>query len=177
MPITVKQQRFVEEYLVDLNATQAALRAGYSPHTAKEQAARLLSKANVAAEIEKAIQARSERTRITADRVVWELASMGLYDPGDIAQAEIKGPRDIASLPDQVRRAIIGWSWDRYGNFVLKLSPKTPSLELIGRHLGMFKDKLEVTGSVSLEEITAAARAYEQEQARIRDQQDRATLN
>jgi phage terminase small subunit len=65
--MTPRQQRFVEEYLVDLNATQAAIRAGYSARTANEQGARLLANASVAAAIQAAQQARSDRMQITHD--------------------------------------------------------------------------------------------------------------
>lgn len=65
---------------------------------------------------------------------------MAFYDPADIAGANISGPQDIPNLPEDVRRAIIGWSWDKQGNFILKLSPKTPSLELLGRHLILWRD-------------------------------------
>jgi len=147
MALTDKQRRFVEEYLVDLNATQAAIRAGYSANTAASQGERLLRNAEIRTAIERAQAERSQRTRVTADRVIAELARMALYDPADIAGAEIASPADIAKLPEAVRRAIIGWSWDKQGRFTLKLSPKTPSLDLLGRHLGLFKDRMELTGS------------------------------
>jgi phage terminase small subunit len=68
--ITPKQKRFVEEYLVDLNATQAAVRAGYSARTAEQQGARLLGNVKVAAAIQVAQSARSERLRLTQDDVL-----------------------------------------------------------------------------------------------------------
>lgn len=70
MAITPKQQRFAEEYLIDLNASQAAIRAGYSEATAPEQASRLLKNANVRAMIDERMAERSERTAITADYVL-----------------------------------------------------------------------------------------------------------
>ncbi|MEQ8511213.1 MAG: terminase small subunit [Algiphilus sp.] len=139
--LNAKQRAFVFEYLVDMNATQAAIRAGYSPRTAKSQGQRLLTNADIAAAIQAAQEQRQERTEITADRVVRELSRMALYDPADIVRHHVTKPEDIAELPEDVRRAIIGWSWDRHGNFVLKLSPKTPSLDLLARHLGMLRDR------------------------------------
>jgi hypothetical protein len=68
--LTPKQRRFVDEYLVDLNATQAAIRAGYSPRTANEQGARLLANASVAAAARSAQLARSERLQLTQDHVL-----------------------------------------------------------------------------------------------------------
>ena len=83
--MTPKQQRFVEEYLVDLNATQAALRAGYSAKTARTIAAENLAKPNIQARISTLKQARSERTQIEADRVVQELARVAFARMGQIA--------------------------------------------------------------------------------------------
>lgn len=137
--LTPRQERFVAEYLVDLNATQAAIRAGYSPKTANEQAARLLANVSVQAAVHEAQAARQTRTEVTQDQVVTELARMAFYDVGAIAAHPMSGPEDIAALPEDVRRAIVGWSWDKAGNFTVKLSPKTPSLDLLARHLGLLK--------------------------------------
>ena len=70
MALNPKQQRFCEEYMIDLNATQAAIRAGYAVKTATEQASRLLTNVNVSREIEKLQALQSRRTGITADRVI-----------------------------------------------------------------------------------------------------------
>src|SRR5215213_1985099 len=93
--LTARQARFVEEYLVDLNATQAAIRAGYSARTANEQASRLLANVSVAAAISEALAARAERTQITADQVVEELAAIGFAKLGDYAEW---GPERFALL-------------------------------------------------------------------------------
>lgn len=137
--LTPRQERFVAEYLVDLNATQAAIRAGYSARTANREGTRLLSHAVIQEMIQKAQADRQERTEVTQDRVVLELARMAFYDAGEIASHPLAGPQDIPRLPENVRRAIVGWSWDKAGNFVVRLSPKTPSLDLLARHLGMLK--------------------------------------
>lgn len=149
--LTPKQARFVDEYLIDLNATQAAIRAGYSAKTATWIGPQLLVKTHVAKAIAERKQVRSEHAEVKQHDVLRELKSLAMYDPADIAGAQVNGPADIARLPEATRRAIIGWSWDKHGNFVLKLSPKTPSLELLGRHLGMWKDKLEIGGGVKVE--------------------------
>jgi len=84
--LTNKQQRFVEEYIVDLNATQAAIRAGYAPHTAPEQASRLLTNVKVGAAIEAARGKQAERTAIRADAVLrrwWDIATA---DPNELIQ-------------------------------------------------------------------------------------------
>lgn len=146
MPLTLKQQRFVEEYLLDLNATAAAKRAGYSEKTAGQQGERLLRNAEIADAVAEAQAQRSQRTEVDADRVLRELAVIGFLDPADLATVvATSGPGDIPKLPERVRRAIVGWNWDKAGNFTLKLAPKTTALEMIGRHLAMFTDKTNTT--------------------------------
>lgn len=141
MTLTPKQSRFVEEYLVDLNATQAAVRAGYSERTANEQGARLLANVSVAQAIAAAQDERSSRTQMDADQVLRELGQIGFFDPA--ALRGVRGPEDVAALPPEVRRVIVGWSWDKHGNFVVKLASKMTALELLGRHFSMWNDKLK----------------------------------
>ena len=81
MPLNDRQARFVAEYLVDLNATQAAIRSGYSARSAYSTGERMLRNAEVAAAIAEAQAARSRRTEVTADRVVLELARVAFGDP------------------------------------------------------------------------------------------------
>lgn len=157
--MTPKQQRFVEEYLVDLNATQAAIRAGYSPRTANEQGARLLANVSVAAAIAERRAALSASVEVTQERIIAEYARMAFYDPASIAGQVMAGPQDIAKLPEDVRRSIVGWGWDKAGNFTLKLADKGAALTNLGRHLGMFKDKLEVGITEDLAAAIAARRA------------------
>lgn len=154
-----KQARFVQEYLIDLNATQAAIRAGYSAKTAEQQGSRLLGNAKVS----EAIAARQKRVagklEVTQERIAEEYARMAFYDPADLGVDGIEAPADIAKLPEDVRRAIVGWSWDKAGNFTLKLADKNAALTNLGRHLGMFKDRLEVEPGEGLAAIIAARRA------------------
>lgn len=154
--MTPKQTRFVEEYLIDLNATQAAIRAGYSENTADVIGCENLGKPYIAAAIAEAQAKLAEKAGVSAERIVQEFCCLGLYDPADIASQGISGPEDIASLPENVRRAIIGWSWDRNGNFILKLADKAGSLVNLGRHLGMFTDKVQHSGKIELEQMTDA---------------------
>ena len=88
--LTDRQARFCEEYLIDLNATQAAIRAGYSEKTAREQAAQNLSKLNIQEKIAELKAERSKRTEITQDSVIQELAA--------VARAEVKGVRVVDKL-------------------------------------------------------------------------------
>jgi phage terminase small subunit len=81
--LTSRQSRFVEEYLIDLNGKQAAVRAGYSAKSAEVQASRLLRNTAVQAALGEAMQARSQRTEVTADRVVAELAKLAFADMRD----------------------------------------------------------------------------------------------
>jgi len=136
--LTKKQEFFVKEYLIDLNGTQAAIRAGYSGKSADRIAIDLLSKNHVAVLIQQAMDERAAKLGISAENVLNELRCMAHYDPADIVRESVRCPEDILKLPEDVRRAIIGWGWDKLGNFTLKLSPKTPSLDLIGKHLKLF---------------------------------------
>src|SRR5215210_4507441 len=145
MSLTDKQARFAEEYLLDLNGKQAAIRAGYSEDTAEQQAARLLRNVKVAAAIAAGQAARSERTQVTADRVLRELADLAFFDPADLVRIPIEGPTDLAKRSERVRRAVLGWGWDKHGNFTLKLSNKLSALIECGRHIGI-SQKVEHSG-------------------------------
>lgn len=150
MSLTAKQQRFVEEYLVDLNATQAAIRAGYSAQTASEIGYENLSKPQIAEAIAAARVALAANTGVSQERIIAEFCRMGFYDPASIAGQPMRGPEDIPSLPEEVRRAIVGWGWDKAGNFTLKLADKNAALVNLGRHLGMFTDKVETKGEMAI---------------------------
>lgn len=151
MALTAKQSRFVEEYLIDLNATQAAIRAGYSAKTAGAVGFENLKKPEIAEAIATKRGELSTRTEVTVDRIVTELARIGFYDPADYAAiTHVSGPIDIPSLPEHVRRAIVGWEWDKNGNFTLKLGDKLSALDKLGKHLGMFTDKVEHSGAVNI---------------------------
>ena len=116
MALTEKQKRFVAEYLVDLNATQAAIRAGYSERTANRIGAENLTKPDIQAAVKAAIEDRAKRTEVTQDMVVEELRKVAFAKAAD------------------------------YSDSTLKYSNKLKALELIGRHLGMFTDKVEHSG-------------------------------
>ena len=163
--LTPKQKRFVEEYLIDLNATQAAIRAGYSQRTANEQGARLLVNVSIAAAIEAAKEKRSERTEITQDMVLQELAKIGFSDirkvvrwgetmvrtetdkDGNDVEAPYHGLAliDSTEIDDATAAAISEVTEGRNG-LTVKLHDKKGALVDIGRHLGMFKDRVEHTG-------------------------------
>lgn len=111
MALNAKQSRFVDEYMVDLNATQAAIRAGYSEKTANEQGARLLVNVSIQEAVQEARQKRQERVELTQDMVVEELRKVGFADAADYTDAK------------------------------LKYSNKLRALELLGKHIGIFEKR------------------------------------
>lgn len=141
--LSPRQQRFVEEYLVDLNATQAAFRAGYSPKTVEQQGSRLLGNVKVAAAIERAKAARSIRTQIKADRVLEELARVGLFD---LRKAAKWGPggvtlKNSTDLDDDTAAGIasVESKPSEFGDSIkIKAHDKISALKLLGDHLGLF---------------------------------------
>lgn len=147
MALTDKQRRFVEEYLVDLNATQAAIRAGYSAKTASSQGERLLRNAEVRAAVSAGQKARSERTGITADRVLAELEKIAFADPRCVMSWGPKGVilRDSAELTD-AEAAVLAEVAETKDGMRVKLHSKLDALGKLGQHLGLFKEKIEVTG-------------------------------
>lgn len=150
--MTPKQERFVQEYLVDLNATQAAIRAGYSVKTAGQIGVENLKKP----EIQQAIQAErtrlAERVEITQERVLAEYAKIAFFDPRDVftEQGAIKPisewPPGAAAAISAFDVAEIGDDGDTIGMIKkLKLIDKKGALDSLARHLGMFVDKQEVS--------------------------------
>lgn len=148
--LTPKQQRFVEEYLVDLNATQAAIRAGYSPSTAKEIGAQNLTKLNVRTYIDAELAERSRRTGINQDRVIRELARIAFVNAPDVIDpqtATVKSGAtedDTAAIASVKVKKVNGEQFDSTEREI-KFADKLKALELLGKHLGMFKDKVEVS--------------------------------
>lgn len=215
--LTAKQQRFVVEYLVDLNATQAAIRAGYSPKTAAEQAHQLLRKTSVAAAISKAQGKRADRTEITADLVLRELWDVATADPNELIQFRRGACKDcwVAGAADEeledqahggalkrVRKAedisaaaeanpecptCAGEGSGRAYIFdtrslsrgaaklyagvkvtkdgvEVKMHDRVNALIQVGRHLGMFKDKMEHDVGETLEALIRASTAPKPEE-------------
>lgn len=174
--MTPKQARFVAEYLIDLNATQAAIRAGYSKRTANEQGSRLLTNVSVKAAIAQAQEKRARRTEITQDRVLEELAKIGFSDvrkavnwkanvvgmvEGEDGEHRLAVTNEVClidsdKIDDETAAAVAEISQNAQGGLKVKLHDKLGALTQIGRHLGMFKDKLEVSSPV---EEAAALRA------------------
>lgn len=152
--LTKKQKLFIDEYLIDLNATQAAIRAGYSVKTAQEQASRLLSNVMVQQAIAIAMAERSKRTGVNQDRVVLELAKIAFVKMTDIVDdhGRIKGTAtddDLACIESIKYKE----SDNEFGGSVereVKIGSKLKALELLGKHLGMWNDKLDVNVTVPI---------------------------
>lgn len=148
-----RQDVFVEEYLVDLNATQAAIRAGYSVKTANEQASRLLTNVKVQTKIAKAMAERSKRTGVNQDRVVLELAKIGFVNPADVIDPKtgeiLQGASDddLACIQSvKVKKTIKGKSVIEERE--VRLHDKIKALEKLGQHLGMWNDKIDLNVAV-----------------------------
>ena len=151
--MTKKQKRFIEEYLIDLNATQAAIRAGYSPDTAYSIGNENLKKPEIKSHIDKAMAERSKRTGVNADRVVMELAKIAFVNADDVIDfktATVKEgalPEDLAAIQSVKVKTFGEDGLERE----IKMADKIKTLELLGRHLGMFKDKVEVSCTLETE--------------------------
>ena len=150
MALTEKQKLFANEYLIDLNATRA-YKSAYprikSDDVAAQAGSRMLRNVKVSEYIQKRIDERQKRTEVTQDMVIKELAAIAFAKATDYAlvrngNVEI---RDTDELTEEQIKAIAGIKEGKFG-IEIKLNDKEKALELIGRHLGMFKDKVEVSG-------------------------------
>ena len=149
--MTEREANFCQEYLVDLNATQAAIRAGYPARSAHSHAYEFLKKPSIRREIDRLMAERSRRTSVTADRVLLELARIAFANPLGVLDMESGAVRkgmtqDDAALIAGVRFKVVP---NREGQSVereVKLHDRVKALELLGKHLGMFGDRVKVDG-------------------------------
>jgi phage terminase small subunit len=147
--LTAKQEEFCQQYLVDLNGTQAAIRAGYSKDTATVIACENLTKPNIQQRISELMAIRSERTHVSQDRVVKELARLGFADMRDYAEWDRSNVKlKDSSLLDADQAACIesiGQTVSQHGGSIsFKLHSKPKALELLASHLGMIKSNVRV---------------------------------
>lgn len=166
--LTPKQERFVQEYLLDLNATQAAIRAGYSAKSADKIGSQLLGKTGVSAEIARAMEARNARTGIDADWVLRRLAQDATADLADLYD-DNGGLKAVKEWPMAWRTGLVagvetvherdGVDPDGNPSFVtvrkVKLLDRSKLLEMIGKHIevGAFKEKVEHSGEIKTPEL------------------------
>lgn len=154
--LTDKQQRFVEEYLIDLNATQAAIRAGYKESEYTDtNANKLLENTRIKQEIEKAIAERSRRTGITQDRVLNELAKIAFANAKDILDFKTATVKEDASEEDLACIQAVKVKRQTSAKGTLEerqvtLYDKKAALELLGKHLGLFKDNIALEADTEI---------------------------
>ena len=161
MKLTPKQMRFVDEYMVDFNATQAAIRAGYKAKTAHVIGAENLRKPKIAEEIARRQKDLQKRTEVSQDRVVKELARIAFANIADYIHVETqtRTKDDGTEVTYQTvmfnetqelsadQRAALAVVKQSVNGVELKLHDKIKALELLGRHIGMFNDKLSLSGT------------------------------
>jgi phage terminase small subunit len=169
--LTPKQAEFVQEYLIDLNATQAATRAKYSPKNACFIGAQLLRKPLVRAAIDAAQKKRAHKLEISAERVLLEVARLSFFDPRKLFHPD-GTPKPVHELDDDTAAAIAGLdvsttrTEDGESALVLKykLAGKDGSLDKLMKHLGLYKADNEQAG----EGLAAALLAGRERLAKLR---------
>ena len=166
MPLSVRKQSFVDEYLVDLSATGAAIRAGYSPRGAAQAGHRLLQEPAIKDALAAAVAERSRRTHVTADRVVRELARVAFADIRDIMEWDAGGVRlrpsatltdDAAIAIAEVKEATQG----RQRTLSVKLGDRLGALRLLAAHTGVGADAAPEDAQDTAERIRRALAAME----------------
>lgn len=161
MALTPKQERFVAEYLIDLNATRAAIRAGYSAKTADKIGAQLLGKTGVAAAMRAAMALRATRVEVEADRVLQEIARVAFFDPRRLFDTDGQ-PLPIHQLDDDTAAGIAGLETaierkrgEDAGVTVIrkyKIADKNSALEKLAKHVGLYamdnKQKVDALSAI-----------------------------
>lgn len=157
-PLSKRQAAFVREYLIDFNATQAALRAGYSPKAARSVASRMLTFANVQTAIQAGQQAKDKTAFGLREQVICELSRIAFGDPRKLMTWEGRSMRlrDSEGLTDDdvAQVAEVGSSNGPKGSSVkLKRFDKVKALELLGRHVGLFQERRDDGGEDDVEAV------------------------
>ena len=176
--LTTKQKKFAEEFILDFNATRAAIAAGYSQKTARITAAENLTKPNIAEYIKELQKGIKEKYKITEEKIISELCAIAFAKVSDYVKivpdidyetmkqkATIKYV-ETSELSDMQKSAISEIRKTRDG-ISIKLGDKTKALELLGKHIGMFKDKISVNGKLETEMSDADRRLLEKVEKRL----------
>lgn len=199
--LTAKQRVFVSEYLIDLNATQAAIRAGYSEKNADKIGSELLGKTRIKEEIEARLQEREKSNKVTAEKVIAELAKIAFANGADYARVVEKTGRRVildekgekigeepytystveivptGDLPEEKKAAIAGIKETRHGIEVASCD-KVKALELLGKYLSLFTEKREISGTLTfgladlVQEVEKDVRSPGHEDDQERDDQE-----
>ena len=167
--LTPKQEAFVREYLVDLNSSAAARRAGYAKANANVTGPRLLANVGITQHIEAAKQKRAAKVEITAERVLMELGRIAFFDLRKLYREDgsMKAMNELDTESAAVLAGVeVTEEFDGYGKDrtligytkKAKVPDKVAALALAMRHLGMLKDKTEITGSLDLGGLAAKMR-------------------
>lgn len=171
--LTRRQSRFIDEYLLDRNGKKAAIRAGYKPAGAECQASRMLRNVKVETAVKKAIAEQQKRTQVTTDKVLaalWEVANSDFLD---IYQKD-GTLKSIHEMPEETRRAIASIEIKECGTnedggskpsktMKVRFWDKLRALEMLGRHLKMFSDKIEISHTGGFAEKLKLARERQKE--------------
>lgn len=177
--LTPKQQRFIEEYLLDVNATKAAIRAGYSTKTAEVIGAQLLKKTYVSAAIARAIEERSARTNITQDRVLYELMLVAgsdldhyaIDDEGNVTLTDLAprgAKRAIASITRRVTKKVGKDGEEEVTRQTeVKFWSKTDALDMVCKHVGMYAPKKIAVSRTNADGTPHVERTPEERLARL----------
>jgi phage terminase small subunit len=183
MPLNLKQQRFVAEYLIDKNATQAAIRAGYSKRTAHVQGCRLLSDAKVSALVAEKAEKQVEKLEITAERILRELALLGFANMEDYMRSGPDGDPylDFSALTRDQAAALTEVTVEDFKDgrgedardvrrVKFKLADKRAALVDLGRHLALFTDKVQHGADPALTEAITKAMSPKKAAETFRDE-------
>lgn len=156
--LTEKQKRFADEYLIDLNATQAAIRAGYSPRSAGEQASRLLKNAKVRAYIDERMAELSRRTGVNQERILRELARIAFVNAPDLINMADATVREDATVDDMaaiasVRVKIIPTENGQGIEREIRLADKIRALDLLGKRFAMWTERQQIDANFGVQII------------------------
>jgi len=162
---------FAREYVIDMNGTRAAIAAGYSEATAAEQASRLLTKVKIREQVDKLLSKRASRLDVKADKVIEELSRLAFTNMNDFIRVQDGDAYvDLSAMTRDQAAAIQEVTVDEYTEgrgedkrdikrVKIKLHDKRGSLELLGKNLKMFTDKVEHSGTIELAGAVEKARA------------------